>query len=157
MNMIRWDPFDDMNRLWDQVNRLFEQNVTQTGREAVPVHTWSPAVDITETDSAIILDIELAGISPKEIDIQITEETLTIRGDRKTVVSEGRRPLRTERQYGPFQRSFTLGMPIQRDAVNASYREGILEITLPKKEEAPPKQVKVEVQAADESPEIPAG
>lgn len=146
MNMIRWDPFDDMNRLWDQVNRLFEQNLEHPARE-IAAATWAPAVDIIETKEAIILHLELPGIAPKDVDIQITEETLTIRGERKPVEENGTRVLRVERQYGPFQRSFTLGMPINREAASAGYHDGVLEITLPKKEELKPKQVKIEVQS----------
>ncbi|MHB0937765.1 MAG: Hsp20/alpha crystallin family protein [Armatimonadota bacterium] len=153
MSMIRWDPFDDMNRLWDQVNQLFEQNLERPARETATA-TWAPAVDIIETKEAIILRLELPGIAPKELDIQITEETLTIKGERKPVKEDGMRLLRVERQYGPFQRSFTLGMPINREAVTAGYHDGVLEITLPKKEEPKPKQVKIEVQIVDEPKDI---
>jgi HSP20 family protein len=153
MSMIRWDPFEDMNRLWEQVNHLFEQSVTQTGRETIMAQTWAPAVDIIETDTAIILRLELAGISSKEIDIQISEDTLTVKGERKLASTEGKL-LRSERQYGPFQRSFTLGMPINKDNVVASYRDGVLDITLPKREEVAPRQVKIDVQAVDEPAEL---
>ena len=155
MSMIRWDPFEDMNRLWDQVNRLFEQSLARPEREPAPVQSWAPAVDIVETDGAIVLYLELAGISPKELDILITDDTLTIKGERKPVEkTDGKHLLRVERQYGPFQRSFTLGMPINREAVSANYRDGVLEITLPKREEVTPKQVKIEVQAVDEPKKI---
>jgi len=155
MSMIRWDPFDDMNRLWDQVNRLFEQSLERPERAPASPQTWAPAVDILETQAAIILRLELPGIAPKELDIAITDDTLTIKGERKPAANtEGARLLRTERPYGPFQRSFTLGMPINREAVNAGYHDGVLEITLPKKEEVAPKQVKIEVTAGDKPQEI---
>ena len=153
MSMIRWDPFEDMNRLWEQVNRLFEQSVAQTGREVLAEQVWAPAVDIIETETVIILRLELAGISPREIDIQITDDTLTVKGERKPTPTDGKL-LRSECQYGPFQRSFTLGMPIEKDGIGAGYRDGMLEITLPKKEETAPKQVKIEVQAVEEPAEI---
>jgi len=153
MSMIRWDPFEDMNRLWDQVNNLFEQNLARPEREPAP-RTWAPAVDIAETKEAIILRLELPGIAPKELDIQITEETLTIGGERKPAKTDGQRLLRVERRYGPFRRSFTLGMPIDREAVTAAYHDGVLEITLPKKEDPKPKQVKIQVQDNEEPKEI---
>jgi len=153
MSMIRWDPFEDMNRLWDQVNHLFEQNLARPQREPAP-QTWAPAVDIVETKEAVIIHLELPGISPRELDIEITDDTLTIRGERKPPEkSDEKRLLRVERQYGPFQRSFTLGMPIDREAVTAGYHDGVLEITLPKKEELKPKQVRIEV-ATDEPKDI---
>ncbi len=157
MSLIRWDPFGDMAQLREQVNRLFEQSLAHSGREPGFAQTWSPTVDIVETDAAITLHAELPGMKPEEIDIQITGDTLTLKGERKVQKEEkGRQYVRIERSYGAFQRSFTLGLPIDQGAVKANYRDGVLEITLPKREEVKPKQVKVQVQPEPGLQEIEA-
>lgn len=147
MSLIRWDPFADMAQLREQVNRLFEQSLTRTGNEPMSVRTWAPMVDIHETESAVVLDVEMPGIKPEEIDIQIVGDTLTIKGERKMAKEEkAKHYVRVERAYGMFQRSFTLGVPIEQGSVRANYKDGVLEISLPKAEAIKPKQVKVEVQ-----------
>lgn len=157
MNLVRWDPFADMAQLREQVNRLFEQSLTRSGHEPVSAQTWAPAVDICETEGAFVLRVELPGIKPEDVDIQITADTLTIRGERRFEKEEkGKQYVRVERAYGAFQRSFTLGLPIDQTNVRASYRDGVLEITLPKREEVKPQQVKVEVQRGPEAELIEA-
>lgn len=146
-NIVRFDPFEDLSRLQREVNRLFEDNGRPGGNRAsehVSQRTWTPAVDIYEDASKIVLRAELAGLSQDEIDIELTGDTLTIKGDRKFDESERREGyVRIERSYGPFQRAFTIGIPVDADAVKASYRDGILEIQLPKSEETRPKKVQV--------------
>lgn len=147
MSMMRWDPFADMAQLREQVNRLFEQSLTRTG-QPVAAQAWAPTVDIYETESTIVLCIELPGMQADAIDIQITGDTLTIKGERQLDREQtGRQYVRVERAYGPFQRSFTLGLPIEQTKVAANYRDGILELTLPKAEAVKPKQIKIDVQA----------
>ncbi len=136
------DPFDEMNRLFEQMNR-----VSEGGR---PGSAWSPAVDIVETADAVVLYLEVAGVSAREIDIQIVDDTLTIRGTRAPLAGADRRLLRVERPSGAFERSFTLGMPIDQDSVKAAYRDGLLEITLPKQQTQTLRRVKVEVQGGPE-------
>lgn len=149
MGMQRWDPFADMAQLREQVNRLFEQSISHSGEELAPARTWSPAVDIYETPDAIGVRMDIAGVKPDEIDIQISGDTLTIRGERTLKTEEsGKQFIRLERSHGPFQRSFTLGVPVDQQAVRAAYHDGMLEVTLPKREEVKPKQVKITVQAS---------
>ena len=109
---------------------------------------WSPAVDVAETEDAITLHVELPGLKLEEIDIELTGDTLTLRGERKRVKEEQKDNfVRVERSYGRFQRSFTLATPIQHDKVTAAYRDGILEITLPKSEETKPRKIAVTAEA----------
>jgi HSP20 family protein len=144
MNIMRWDPFNDMRSLRERIDRLFEESLSQTTRnEPVVAHTWAPVVDIYETADALIVEVELPGMQQEDIDIELTGDTLTIRGERKP--APGREYLRQERNYGAFQRAFTLGLPIDQTGVKARYREGILEITLVKAVEVRPKQVKIDV------------
>jgi HSP20 family protein len=154
MSMLRWEPFADLTQLRDQMNRLFDQSLTRTGREPAAVATWAPLVDIQETEDAIVLHAEVPGVKPENIDIQLSGDTLTIRGERRVVKEEKNKSfVRTERAYGVFQRSFTLGIPIDQAKVTAHYEDGVLELTLPKAEEVKPKQIKIEVAGGPKSVE----
>ncbi len=146
-NIVRFDPFEDMARLQREVNRLFEDSNRPAGRggaELTPARTWAPAVDIFEDRDEIVVRADLPGLKLEDIDIELTGETLTIRGERKfedTARKDGY--VRIERSYGHFQRSFTISVPVRSDAVKASYRDGLLEVHLPKSEETRPKKVQV--------------
>ncbi|MCW3060091.1 MAG: Heat shock protein Hsp20 [Capsulimonas sp.] len=144
-NIVRFDPFEDLGRLQREVNRLFEDNSrTSRGTETTAARTWAPSVDILEDGSEIIVIADLPGLRQEDIDIELTGETLTIKGERKFEDTQRKdRYVRVERSYGTFQRSFTIGVPIQNDAVKASYKDGILEVHLPKSEETKPKKVQV--------------
>ncbi len=107
---------------------------------------WSPAVDIFETADSIVMKAELPGVSRDNIDIQVQDNTLMLKGERKferEVKEENY--LRIERSYGAFQRAFTLPTVVQRDKIKATFKDGVLEVTMPKAEEAKPKQVKIDV------------
>ena len=151
MAIVRFDPFRELDRLQNEVNRLFEgYNSTGEGPTAMTQangpagRVWSPAVDVAETQNEIVLRAELPGMKQEDIDIELTGDTLTLRGERKFENEERKENfVRVERSYGRFQRSFTLGVPVQFDAVSASYREGVLEVHLPKSEETKPRKVQV--------------
>jgi HSP20 family protein len=146
-NIVRFDPFEDMVRLQREVNRLFEDNSrsgVRNGSELANARTWAPAVDIVEDQNEIVLRAELPGIDRNSIDIELTGETLTIKGERKFEDTQQRENyIRIERSYGTFQRSFTIGVPVQADKVAASYKDGVLEVHLPKSEATKPKKVQV--------------
>lgn len=147
MSLVRWDPFADVSQLRDQVNRLFEQSLTRTGREPASAQVWAPTVDVLETANDLVLHAELPGIRPEDIHLQVEGDTLTLRGERTLQKEQAaQRYVRVERAYGAFQRSFTLGVPIKQDAIKANYKDGVLEIVLPKAEEVKPKQIKVQVE-----------
>ncbi len=144
-NIVRFDPFEDITRIQREVNRLFEDN-HRGGRASEPAsaRTWAPLVDIFEDQNEIVVRAELPGVSQDDIDIELTGETLTLKGERKFADAQRRDSyVRVERAYGPFQRSFTIGVPVQNDAVAASYKDGLLEVHLPKSEATKPKKVKV--------------
>lgn len=149
MAVIRWDPFRDVVTLQDRMNRLFDQALSRTradDEEGLTASTWVPAVDIFETADSIVMRAELPGVSRENIDIQVRDNTLTLKGERKferDVKDEN--CLRIERSYGAFQRAFNLPTVIQQDKIKAVFRDGVLEVTMPKAEEAKPKQVKIDV------------
>jgi len=149
MSIVRYDPFRDLDRLQSEMNRLFEGVIAPTGERGAGqvsqnARLWSPAVDVAETRNDIVLRAELPGIKPEEVDIELTGDTLTLRGERR-FESEDRKDsfVRIERSYGRFQRSFTLAVPVNADAVKASYKDGVLEIHLPKSEANKPRKVQV--------------
>ncbi|MFQ5839912.1 MAG: Hsp20/alpha crystallin family protein [Candidatus Methylomirabilales bacterium] len=149
MAIVRWDPFQDLMTIRDRMNRLFEETLTR-GRdreEPAALGSWVPAVDIYETADSIVLKAEVPGARREDIDIQVRDNTLILRGERrveKDVQEENY--LRVERSYGAFHRAFTLPTIIQQDKIKAVFKDGVLEVSLPKAEEAKPKRVKVEVQ-----------
>lgn len=139
-----WDPFEDMARLRDRINSLFEETISRVPRtEPVSGRTWSPAVDISETPEHILVQVELAGVPRDNVDVQIEGDILTIKGTRPE--DETLHYLRVERPKGEFRRSFTIGVPVENDGVKATMHDGILEIVLPKVQKAKPEQVKIEV------------
>jgi HSP20 family protein len=150
MTIMRWDPFRDLVTLQDRMNRLFDESM----RGARPANdesttSWSPAVDIYETENEIVLKAELPEVNQKDIDIQIENNTLTIRGERKfdnTVNRENYH--RIERAYGLFNRSFTLPNMVDQEKIKADYKDGILKIELPKRDESKPKQIRVAINQA---------
>jgi len=149
MAIVRWDPFRDLMTIQERMNRLFDQTLSKTrteDEEGLTASTWSPAVDIYETADSIVLKAELPGLSRENIDIQVRDNTLTLKGERKferEVKDENY--LRIERSYGAFQRGFSLPAVIQQDKIKATFKEGVLEVSMPKAEEAKPTQVKIEV------------
>lgn len=139
-------PFEAFMRLPEDIFREFMPRGPQP-REHASSRVWSPPVDIYEDREAIIVRAELPGMKQEEIDIELNGDSLTIKGERK-FGDEAQREnyIRVERQYGAFQRSFTIGAPIQEGAVKATYRNGILEVVLPKSEAVRPKKVQVVVE-----------
>jgi len=150
MNTItRWEPFRGLSTLQDQMNRLFADTLFRGRSDESALTTWAPAVDICETKNALVVKADLPDVNEKDLDIQVENNILTIRGERKFErdVKEDNY-LRVERAYGSFSRSFSLGNTVNTEAIKAEYRDGVLTLTIPKREEAKPKQVKVSVAAA---------
>ncbi|MFQ5777126.1 MAG: Hsp20/alpha crystallin family protein [Terriglobia bacterium] len=140
----RWDPFRDLSNLHRRLDRLFEDGFT--GFRPLDGATWMPAVDILEKDNEIVLKADLPGIDPKDVEINVENGTLMLRGSRKLTSDVKQEDYhRVERVYGSFVRSFSLPGSVDADKVEAAYRNGVLELTLPKRPEAKPKQIKVKV------------
>jgi HSP20 family protein len=146
MAVIKWDPFRDLNILQDRMNRLFEDTGRGIRRNEEPAATtiWSPAVDIYETDGEIVVQAELPGMDRKDISLHLENNVLTIRGDRqfKKETKEDNYH-RIERSYGGFSRSFSIPTSVDEDKIRADYKDGVLKIALPKKEQARPKQIQI--------------
>ncbi len=148
MALIRWDPFREMSALQERMNQLFS-NVSNQGpvrEEEVLRSSWTPAVDIFETPEAIVLKAELPGIAAQDIAVEVKDHILTLKGEKKwEKETKEENYHRMERSYGSFQRTFTLPGTVRQEKAKAKFKDGILEIALPKVEEARPRQIKVEI------------
>jgi HSP20 family protein len=144
MNRLE-QPFRGATTLQEQINRVFGDVVGRTGEES-NLTPWAPAVDIYETENELVVKADLPDVNPQDLDIRVEGNILTIRVDRKfdNKVNEDNY-LRVERAYGSFSRSFSLANSVKSDAIKADYHDGVLTLSLPKREEAKPKQIKVNV------------
>jgi HSP20 family protein len=145
--ITRWDPLREFSTLQDRMYRLFRESYGPEGREeSLTTSTFAPPVDVYEDEHNVTLKIEVPGIDEKDIDVRVENNVLTVHGERKFEKEEKEENFRrVERQYGSFTRTFTLPTTVDAEKVSANYEKGILKITLPKKAEAKPKQIKVNV------------
>jgi HSP20 family protein len=145
--MTRWEPLREFLAMQDRMNRLNRLSYSPEGpEEALTTTTFAPPVDIYEDEHNITLKMEVPGIDEKDIDVRIENNTLTVRGERKFEKEEKEENFRRiERQYGSFTRVFTLPSSVDPGQVSANYDNGVLKITLAKKAEVKPKQIKVSV------------
>ena len=144
--MNRWEQsFRGATNLQEQINRMFSEGVGHPSEES-NLTPWAPAVDIYETENELVVKADLPDVDPQNLDIRVENNILTIRGERKfeSKVKEDNY-LRIERAYGSFSRSFSLANSVNSDAIKADYQNGVLTLSLPKREEAKPKQIKVTV------------
>lgn len=132
---LREEMNDLLNRFWSGA------------REPFGLAEWAPALDLSETDDAVLVHVEVPGLDPKDIDISITGDVLTLRGEKKDeTVEKGRNYHRVERRYGSFTRSLTLPAAVKADGIEAKAHNGVLEIRLPKKDEVKPRRVEVKAE-----------
>jgi HSP20 family protein len=142
--LTRWEPFRDFPTFQDRVNRLFEKNFLD-GKDST-LTAWAPAVDIQETENELVVTADLPGISEKDLDVRVENNTLTIRGERKQEQNVNEAGyLRVERAYGSFTRSFSLPNTVNTGAIKADYLNGVLTVKMPKREDSKPKQVKINI------------
>ncbi|HUH64769.1 MAG TPA: Hsp20/alpha crystallin family protein [Terracidiphilus sp.] len=140
MSLTHFDPLANIRLFEDAFTRMF--NEPQTNRP------WTPAVDIYETENELVVKADLPDVDLKDIDVRVENQTLTITGERKFEKEDsGKGYHRIERSYGNFMRSFAVPNTFDTDKIAASFKNGVLSVTLPKKEAAKPRQVKVEVKA----------
>ena len=150
MAMTRFDPFRDLSVLQDRMNRLFNDSVGGRQREddLMSRGTWTPAVDIFEEDGGLVLKAEVPDIAREDIDVTVENNTLTLRGEKKMPADVKEEQFRrVERRYGTFTRSFTLPNTVDAGKVSAEFKNGVLTVKLPFKEEAKPRTINVEVAA----------
>jgi len=140
MSLSHFDPLANL--------RLFEDAFTRMVSEPQSNRPWAPAVDIFETDNELVLKADIPDVDQKSIDVRVENQTLTIAGERKFEKEENVKGFhRIERSYGNFVRSFAVPNTFDTEHINATFKNGVLSVSLPKKEAAKPRQIKVEVQA----------
>jgi HSP20 family protein len=145
MAIVRYDPFRDLRSLQEEVNRLFSTNLNRAfGDEGIGRGAWAPSVDIYENKDQIVLEAELPGMKREDFDLSIENNVITLRGERrfeKTDDSDNYH--RVERSYGSFTRSFTLPQTVNSEGASAEYNNGVLRVTLPKREEAKSRRIEI--------------
>jgi HSP20 family protein len=143
---VERDPFRSLGDIQSEVNRLFDTFVGRPTSMAVGERMWLPAVDVFETKDDIVLSFDVPGVAEKDVHLSITGDLLTVKGERRfdrEASSDSYH--RVERVYGKFERSVQLPMAVQTDKVKASYRDGVLEVKLPKAEEVKPREIKIDL------------
>lgn len=145
MGIVRYDPFRDLRTLQEEVNRLFSTNMTRAfDDEGIGRGAWAPSVDIYENKDQIVLEAELPGMKQDEFDLTIENNVITLRGERRfEKTDESDNYHRVERSYGSFTRSFTLPQTVSAEEAKAEYNNGVLRVTLPKREEAKSRRIEV--------------
>lgn len=157
MPITRWDPFRDVVTLQNRLNSLF-QDYNRNEGEPVAAASFIPPVDIYEDDHQIVLKLEVPGMKQEDLDIQLENNNLTVRGERKFESEEKEENFhRIERRYGSFFRAFTIPNTVNADSVKADYDAGVLRIQLEKRAEAKPKQIRVEVGHGRAPKQVEAG
>ena len=143
-NYVTFDPLREVLELQRSINQLF--NSGRTTNEDVALSAWTPAVDIFESDNEYVIKLELPEVNRDDVKVNLDDQTLTISGERR-IENEDRREgyHRIERSYGQFYRSFTLPPNVNVEAINAQFKDGVLRLMLPKREQAKPKHIEVKV------------
>lgn len=152
MSIIKYDPFRELKSLQDEMNRLFMANFERPETGEIVRGAWSPSVDIFENKDQLVLEAELPGLKPEEVEISIENNLLTIRGERRfEKKDEGDNFHRVERSYGNFVRTFTLPPTVSAENANAVFENGLLRLTLAKREEAKPRRIEIKAEAKQSS------
>lgn len=149
MAIIRWDPFRNVATLQDRINRLFEDSFPRSRDidEDISMCEWKPSVDIYETEEGIVIKAELPGVNKEDVSVEVKNNILTLKGERfvdKEIDED--KYYRRERCFGTFHRTFTLQNTVLPDKIKAKFRNGVLEIEVPKPEEEKPRQISVNVE-----------
>jgi HSP20 family protein len=148
-SIVRWDPFKEMAGLQDRMNRLFDDvwGRGRRGEEEFISGGWVPPVDVRETKDSLEIAAELPGIDPKNVEVAVEAGILSLRGARTfEKAAEGETYHRVERAYGAFERSFTLPGNVDSEHIQAIYHNGVLHLTVPKREEAKPKAISIKIE-----------
>jgi len=146
MALVKWEPFRELMAMQDRMTRLFDETLSRIWKEeGITRGVWSPPVDILERDHELVLKVDLPEMNQSDIDIKVEESTLTIQGERKLIKeTPEEKYIQIERPFGTFRRTFTLPRMIDHEKISASYKDGVLQIVLPKKREVQSKQILVE-------------
>ncbi len=144
--LVRFSPTTEMRRLQREIDRLFEGLTPSRNAEGNEHETavWAPRVDLAETEDAYLIHLDVPGLSKEQLEINLHEGVLTVSGNRKVEETEEKRNyVRVERQYGQFYRSFTLPKAVTSDNIEANYKDGVLNIRVPKAEESKPRRIEI--------------
>ena len=149
MSIVRWDPLRNVAVLQDRINRMFNEafGSSKDFEDEVSMSAWRPATDIYDTDNALVIKTEIPGIEKDDVSIEVKGNVLTIKGERsfdKEIKEENY--YRKERSFGKFQRSFALPEAVNPEVIKANFKNGVLEIKVPKTEEKKPKQISINVE-----------
>ena len=145
MTLVRWEPLNTAITGPGNLLQGFDEALERIWGNG-PVRRWTPAVDVYENKDSVVVKAELPGLDPKEVEISIEDGTLYLKGERKSESEDQRDGYhRLERSYGSFARAFTLPDSVDPEKVSAEYKDGLLSVTLPKREESKPKKVKIAV------------
>jgi len=148
MTLVRWDPFRELEDMSERLNRVFSRpsGLRNNGKEAMTVADWMPTVDISENEAEYLIKAELPEIKKEDVKVTVEDGVLTLQGERRQEKEEkGKKFHRVERSYGSFVRSFTLPESVDEGAVKAEYKDGVLNLHLPKTEKVKPKAIDVKV------------
>ena len=147
MDLVRWEPFDGLTRMQSRINALFDDVFDRAnGHLQAYSSEWSPAVDILESRDSFLIRAELPGLKKEDISVEFKEGALTLNGEKNfEEPADGVTYHRSERTSGKFARSFYLPLTIKQDGISATFRDGILEVHVPKADEAKPKQISISV------------
>jgi HSP20 family protein len=140
----RWDPWRELSRVQDDLSNMFERTFGSERRERLMLSHWMPDVDIYEKDNKIYIRMDISEIKPEDIDISIVDNTMKIKGERKmTEEVKEENYYRMERRYGSFERMIELPVSVKMDDIEATYKNGVLHVELPKAEESKAKEIKI--------------
>lgn len=151
MSLVRWDPFRELEEMGERLNRAIAgrpglARASEAGREALTVPDWAPMVDITETDDEYLIKAEIPEVKREDVKVSVENGVLTMQGERKQEKEEkGKKFHRVERYYGSFLRTFTVPDNVDDTKVRAEFKDGVLNVHLPKTEKAKPKAIDVKV------------
>jgi HSP20 family protein len=143
--VVKWEPFRDLMAMQDRMTRLIDETLSRIWKEEVTRGVWSPPVDILERENEVVLKIDLPEVNQNEIDIRVEENTLIIQGERRFIKeTPDENYIQIERPYGTFRRTFSIPKTIDHEGIKASYKDGVLRVSLPRKSETQPKQIVIE-------------
>src|SRR5210317_1867593 len=147
MNMQLWNPFQEFENMLERYSKSGASNLGKQLNTELSFADWAPSVDIEEEDDRYLIKADLPGVDKKDIDVKLENGVLSIRGEKQTEkeTGKGTKRHRTERFHGTFARSFTLPDAVKAEKVDASYKDGVLSLTIPKAEEAKPKSINIKV------------
>ncbi len=148
MNLVRWDPFRELQEMSDRLGRVFSRPELRNtiGHEALALPDWSPAVDIAKTPEEFLIKAELPGVKKEDVKVSFSDDTIRIEGERRQEKEEqGKKYHRLERAYGAFVRTFVVPNGVNDGAVSAEFKDGVLQVHLPKSNKPAPKSVEVKI------------